>query len=212
MQLNLMHAELSRRLQTNEAEHQRLWDTIEETTSEVGNLGGKLSNVQHVLDGTTNTAHQVIESLVRDSRGALEAVRGESLVALQNAMLKHETNLRALHDTLVAEVTREFLGVRAELDATQERPRLVGGTAAAAAAAAPKSAAGVPQAQPPQSSDPLLRADPWGAAANLGGSAGSRPPSNGLLPFELDVRMWEGPSRDRKPLEMSNDTTGYGAW
>ena len=27
VQLNLMHAELSRRLQTNEAEHQRLWDT-----------------------------------------------------------------------------------------------------------------------------------------------------------------------------------------
>ena len=82
VQLNLMHAELSRRLQTNEAEHQRLWDTIEETKSEVGNLGGKLSNVQHVLDGTTSTARQVIESLVRDSRGALEAVRGESLVAL----------------------------------------------------------------------------------------------------------------------------------
>ena len=93
VQLNLMDAELSHRLQTNEAEHQRLWDTIEETKSEVGNLGVKLSNVQHVLDGTTNTARQVIESLVRDldSRGALEAVRGESLVALQNAMLKHET-------------------------------------------------------------------------------------------------------------------------
>ena len=87
----------------------------------MGNLGGKLSNVQHVLDGTTNTARQVIESLVRDSRGALEAVRGESLVALQNAMLKHETDLRALHDTLVADVTREFFGVRVELDATQER-------------------------------------------------------------------------------------------
>ena len=117
-----------------------------------------------------------------------------------------------LHDTLVAEVTREFLGVRVELDATQERLRQVGGMAAAAAAAAPKSAAGVPQAPPPQSSDPFLRAGPWGAAANLGGSAGSRPPTNGLLLFELDFRMWEGPSRDRKPLEMSKDTTGYGAW
>ena len=125
-------------------------------------------------------------------------------------MLKHETDLRALHDTLVAEVTREFLGVRVEHGATQERLRQVGGVAAAAAA--PKSAAGVPQAQPPQSSDPFLRADPWGAAANLGGSAGSRPPTDGLFPFELDFRMWEGPSRDRKPLEMSKDTTGYGAW
>ena len=123
-------------------------------------------------------------------------------------MLKHETDLRGIHDTLVAEVSREFLGVRVELDATQERLRQVGGMAAAA----PKSATGLPQTQPPQSSDPLLRADHWGAAANLGGSAGSRPPTNGLLPFELDFRMWEGPSRDRKPLEMSKDTTGWGAW
>ena len=107
------------------------------------------------------------------------------MVALQSAMLKHETDLRALFDTLVAEVTREFLGVRVELDATQERLRQVGEMAAAAAAAALKSAAGVPQAQPYQSADPLLRADPWGAAANLGGSA---------------------------PLEMPRDTTGYGAW
>ena len=37
VQLNLMHAEVSRWLQTNEAEHQRLWVTIEETKSEVGN-------------------------------------------------------------------------------------------------------------------------------------------------------------------------------
>ena len=163
VQLNLMHAELSRRLQTNGAEHQRLWDTIEETKSEVGYLGGKLSNVQHVLDGTTNTARQVIESLVRDSRGALEAVRGESLVALQSAMLKDETDLRALHNTLVAEVTREFLGVRVELDATQERWRQVGGDGYSGQQQ--RLRAGVPQAQPSQSSDPLLRADPWGAAA-----------------------------------------------
>ena len=45
VQLRLTHADLSRRLQANDAEHQRLWDTIEETKSEVGNLGGKLSNV-----------------------------------------------------------------------------------------------------------------------------------------------------------------------
>ena len=78
VQFNRMHAELSRRLQANEAEHQRLWDIIEETKSEVGNFGGKLSNVQHVLDGTKNTARQVVESLVRDSRGALGSCsRGE---------------------------------------------------------------------------------------------------------------------------------------
>ena len=33
-------------------------------------------------------------------------------------MLKYETDLLVLHDTRVAEVTREFLGVREELDAT----------------------------------------------------------------------------------------------
>ena len=121
VQLNFMHAELSRRLQTNKAEHHHLWDTIEETKSEVGNLGGKLSNVQHVLDGTTNTARQVIESLVWDSRGALEAVRGESEMQCSSTRLTF-----ALHDTPVAEVTRLFLGVRVELDATQERLRQVG--------------------------------------------------------------------------------------
>ena len=73
----------------------------------------------------------------------------------------------------------------------------------AAAAAAPMSVAGVPEAQSSESSDPPLRADPWGAATNLGGSAGSRSVTNSLLPFELDFRVWEGPSRDRKPLEMS---------
>ena len=46
----------------------------------------------------------------------------------------------------------------------------------------------------------------------MGASASSRPPTNGLLPFELEFRMWEGPSRDRTPLEMSKDTTGYSAW
>ena len=80
--------------------------------------------------------------------------------------------------------------------------------------AKPKHVATLPracQAEPLESSDPPLRADLWRAATNLGASAGSRSPTNGLLPFELDFRMWEGPSRDREPLEMSKDTTGYSA-
>ena len=42
---------------------------------------------------------------------------------MQNAMLKYGNDFRALYDTRVAVVTREFLGVRAELEATQERLR-----------------------------------------------------------------------------------------
>ena len=97
----------------------------------------------------------------------------------------------------------EFIGVCAEVDATQDWLRQVGGMA---------SATGVPPSQSSLSSDPLLRAHPWGAATNLGASAGCRPPTLNLLPFELDVRVWEGPRRDRKPLEMSKDTTGCSAW
>ena len=64
----LMHAEFSRGLRANEAEHQRLWETIDETTSDVGNLGGKTSNVQHVLDGTANTARHVPNGLLERRR------------------------------------------------------------------------------------------------------------------------------------------------
>ena len=127
-------------------------------------------------------------------------------------MLKHETDLRAVCDMLVAEVTREPLGVRAELDATQHRLEKVRRMAAAAAVAALVPATGVLQAQSSQSPDLLHRANPWSALTKLGASAGSRPPTNGFLPFELDFRMWEGSGRDRKRLEMSKVTTGYSAW
>ena len=68
VQLKLMHADLSRGLRDNEAEHQRLWETVEETTSDVGNLGGMPSKVQHVLDGTTDTARQVPSELLERRR------------------------------------------------------------------------------------------------------------------------------------------------
>ena len=191
MQLNLMHAELSRRLQANRAEHQRLWDTIQETKSEVGNLGGKLSNVQHVLDGTSNTARQVIESLVRDSRGALEDVRGESLVALQSAMLKHETDLRALYPLrhAVAEVTRHSGTVatgRGWLQRQRQRAcRKLNRRRVLILVS--KLILGV-------------RRRTWEAVVP------DLPPTA----FELDFRMREGPSRDRKPRDV--DTTWCSAW
>ena len=125
-------------------------------------------------------------------------------------MLKHETDLRAVYDMLVAEVTP--LGVRAELDATQHRLEKVRRMGAAAAIEALVPATGVLQAQSSQSPDLLHRANPWSALTKLGASAGSRPPTNGFLPFELDFRMWKGPSRDRKRLEMSKVTTGNSAW
>ena len=208
VQLNLMDAELSRRQQANEAEHQRLWDTIEETKSEVGNLRRKLSNVQHVLDGTTNTARQAIESLVRDLK--LFEERAWSRCKAQRSSTRLTFAPSTTHLSLRSPVS--FLEYAWSLMPPRNGCDRSGRMAAAAAAAAPLSAAGVPQAQPSQSSHPLLRANPWSAATNLGGSADSRPPTNGLLSFELDSRMWEGPSRDREPLEMSMDTTGYSAW
>ena len=53
----------------------------------------------------------VVGALVRDSRGALDAVQKESLIALHGAMLNHETDLDADCGMIVAEVTREFLGL-----------------------------------------------------------------------------------------------------
>ena len=51
VQLILMHAEFSRRLRANESEYHRLWENAEEAELEVGILGGKPGNVQHVHPG-----------------------------------------------------------------------------------------------------------------------------------------------------------------
>ena len=83
-------------------------------------------------------------------------------------MLKHETDLRAVCDMLVAEVTREPLGVRAELDATQHRLEKVRRMAAAAAVAALVPATGVLQAQSSQSPDLFHRANPWSGTDEAG--------------------------------------------
>ena len=58
--------------------------------------------------------------MITDSRKALETARGESLVALQGAMQKHEADLRNLYDTLAGQVRHDLVGVRAELDATRQ--------------------------------------------------------------------------------------------
>ena len=151
-QLNVMSDELKQRFRDNDQEHQRLRDavdsvsgklditqktldeTIEAMKAEVGSLGGKIGNVQQSLETTTGQARVVIETLATESRAALEAVRGEGLVSLQSAMQKHEADLRTLYDTLVSQVSKEFIGVRAELDATQAGLVQAGGLAAAAAA------------------------------------------------------------------------------
>jgi hypothetical protein len=39
-----------------------------------------------------------------------------------------------------------------------------------------------------------------------------RSPLDDLLRFEINFKMWEGPGRDRKPLEMTKDITGYSSW
>jgi len=36
-----------------------------------------------------------------------------------------------------------------------------------------------------------------------------RGPLDDLSRFEINFKMWEGPGRDRKPLEMTKDITGY---
>ena len=108
------------------------------------------------------------------------------MVAVQGAMLKHQADLRALYDMLVAEVAREFLGVRAELGAISDRLRGVEGL------------------------DPLRRTMEYSDEA--GSQCWFQTFHKRPLPFELYLRMWEGSSRDRKLVEMSKDTTKHSAW
>ena len=90
---------------------------------------------------------------------------------------------------------------------------------------------------PPSTSyaaDPLHRKDPWAATAlsdsadatrvsSPAGLAGGAEVSPSALPglrqvrdeylrFEVNMKMWEGPGRDRKPLEMTKDASGYASW
>ena len=112
--------------------------------------------------------------MIAEARKALGTVRGEGLMALQAAMAKHEADLRGLYTTLGDQVRQEFLGVRAELDATQAGLRQIGVAAAAASSAqaalqyagspaAPGPVGSSPAAPSPSttSPDPLRRFDPW---------------------------------------------------
>ena len=73
--------------------------------------------------------------------------------------------------------------------------------------------------------DPLLRADPWvayaGAAPGPSGAGAAPGPSSltttrpldvDLTRFEINFKMWEGPGRDRKPLDLVKDSAGYCGW
>ena len=95
------------------------------------------------------------------------------------------------------------------------------------------------QGPPPPSTspaaDPLLRKDAWAATAPsvlqltqqgsvppviwlaVKGSVlrrlpGLRQVRDEYLRFEVNMKMWEGPARDRKPLEMTKDASGYASW
>ena len=104
---------------TDEDEHERLRAAAEAVKSEVSDLNGRFSSVQLNFSTTADQALILLEAMITESRKALDAGRGESLMALQTAMAKHESDLRGLYDTLVGQVRHALLGVRAELDATQ---------------------------------------------------------------------------------------------
>ena len=135
-QLNQMRDELVARFRANEDEHEKLRNATETVKAEIADLGGKLSTVQLNLSSTADQARAVLETMIAEARKALGTVRGEGLMALQAAMAKHEADLRGLYTTLGDQVRQEFLGVRAELDATQAGLRQIGVAAAAAASSA----------------------------------------------------------------------------
>ena len=119
-QLNAMREELINRFDMNEKEHESVRAAIEILKADQSDLGGRLANVQQGLAVTTDQAREILEKIITDSRTALIDVRGEGLLALQAAMTQHEEALRALHTTLTDQVRFDLLGIRTELNATQD--------------------------------------------------------------------------------------------
>ena len=157
-----------------------------------------------MLHDTTSTARQVIESLVRDSRAALAAVRRESLVALQSAMLKHETAFRALYETLLAEVIVSFLEYAWSLMPRRKGCDRSGGWLQRHwLRCLPRACLKLNHRRVLTLFSELIlgvRRRTWEAVL-----VPDLPPT-AFLPFELDFRMSEGPSRDR---ETSRDVEGH---
>ena len=118
-QLNAMRDELIERFKVNENDHKTMRSTLDTLALDQADLGGRLANVQQALATTTDQAQAVLEVIITDARKAFEEVRGEGLLALRAAMEQHEAGLRALHASLSDQVRNDLLGVRAELDATQ---------------------------------------------------------------------------------------------
>ena len=192
--------------------------SIEILKADQPDLGGRLANVQQGLAVTTDQAREILEKIITDSRTALIEVRCEGLLTLQAAMRQHEESLRALHTTWTDQVRFDLLGIRTELDATQARLQQIGSATATAMGPA----------------DRLLRKDRWAATApsvkadatgvsppgGLAGGAGVSPSAllglrkvrDEYLRFEVNMKMWEGPAHDRKPLEMTKDASGCASW
>ena len=78
-----------------------LHDAVKAIPDEITTLGGRLANVQHDLGGTAGQARTV---LISHSRATFDTVRGESLVSLRSAVLKHEADLPDAFYLLVAQV------------------------------------------------------------------------------------------------------------
>ena len=95
-QLNAMHSELVARFAANEDEHKQLRaasetmrKAIDKLETEVSDLRKSQATIQLTLSATTDQARSVLESIVVESRQALDGVRGEGLMALQTAITNH---------------------------------------------------------------------------------------------------------------------------
>ena len=125
-QLNAMRNELIAGFGANEDEHDRLRAATEAVKSEVSDLNGRLNIVQLTLSATIDQARALLETMVTESRTALDAIRGESMMALQAAMSKYEADLRRLYDTLSGQVRHDLMGaagLEQALRARLVRPR-----------------------------------------------------------------------------------------
>ena len=217
-----MRGELIKRFDTNEKDHERVRAAIEILQAGQSDLGGRLANVQQGLAATTDQAREILENIITDSRTALIEVRGEGILALLAAMTQTRRSelcaprwqtrsalislgfepswMRRRHASNKAEVPRLLRWIRILRQQVLLLILCVARTR------------GLQQHRVVQ-----LTAQGVSPPDGLAGGAGVGPPAlPGLrqvrdehLRFEVSMKVWEGPGRDRKPLEMTKDASGY---